>query len=91
MPDSVSRSQRFRGRRPPTHGDGWQVTTVARRGTNRSARTSCAVTDREVRLDEPHWYVTLRYAVEYSHRPDRYDHLVVAEDALEALDEWLED
>lgn len=90
MPDSVSRTQRFRGRRPPTHDDGWQVSTVARRTTNRSARTSCAVTGRDVRLDRPHYYVTLRKRTEYSHRPDGYDHLVVAVDALEELDEWLE-
>lgn len=88
---SESRSHRFRGRSPPDRDGDWQVSTVARRGTNHSGTAVCAVTGATVPLDTAHYYVTLRRETRSPIRPDEYDHLVVADGALGELDEWLED
>lgn len=91
MPESQSRTQRFRGRSPPDRELGWQVTTVARRSTNDSGAAVCAVTGTTVALVDDHFYVTLRKPTDSPVRPPEFDHLVVAEGTLDELDEWLEE
>ncbi|WP_339105953.1 hypothetical protein [Haloterrigena salinisoli] len=87
---SQSRTQRFRGRSPPDREPGWQVSTVARRSTNKSGAAVCAVTGATVALEETYYFVTLRKPTNSPVRPPEYDHLVVREGALDELDEWLE-
>lgn len=87
---SEPRSARFCGRSPSDRDDEWTVATVARRATNKSGATPCAVTNATVTLSEPHYYVTLKREDTGSVQPTEYEHLVVAEDALDELDAWLE-
>ncbi|AEH39501.1 hypothetical protein [Halopiger xanaduensis] len=91
MSESDARSSQFRGQSPPTHGEEWEVTNVSRRFTNREATTACAVTGSSVALDEPHYYVTVKRETVGRFQPPDYDHLIVAKDALDVLDGWLED
>ena len=88
MFESQSRTQRFRGRSPSDRNDDWQVTTVARRSTNKSGSLCCHRCDRP--LDESHFYVTLRRPTRSPTRPPEFDHLVVHDGALDELDAWLE-
>lgn len=90
MPESRSRTQRFRGRSPPDRDDEWEVSTVARRTTNLSGSRPCAVTGTTVSLNEPHYLVTLRKPAVGVLRNYEYDQLIVADGALEKLDDWLE-
>lgn len=90
MSESKSRTARFRGRSPPDRDD-WEVSTVARRTTNTSGAAVCAVSGETVTLSEPHYYVTLRTPALGVLRNYEYDHLVVADGALDELDAWLED
>lgn len=91
MSESQSRTQRFRGRSLPDREDDWLVSTVARRGTNRTGSAICTVTGATVALDEVHFFVTLRKPTRSSTRPPEFDHLVVRDGALGELDEWLQD
>lgn len=85
-----SRTTRFRGRSPPDRDD-WEVTTVAHRGTNTDDSRVCAVTGETVSLNDPHYLVTLRTPALGVIRNYHYDDLVVADGALDELDDWLED
>ena len=91
MSESQSRTQRFHGRSPPDRDGDWQVTTVARRSTNKSGSKVCAATGATVPLSEPHFYVTLRRPTRSPVRPPEFDHLVVRDGALDELDAWLEE
>ncbi|PGF14230.1 hypothetical protein CP556_24805 [Natrinema sp. CBA1119] len=91
MPDTQSRTQRFRGRSPPDRDDGWQVSTVSCRTTNHGRSEYSPVTETDVSIDESHFYVTLRRESEYRFNPAEYEYLVVADGALGELEEWLED
>ncbi|WP_121744876.1 hypothetical protein [Natronorubrum halophilum] len=84
------RTQRFRGRSPPGRPE-WTVSTVARRSRNRSEPTSCAVTEAPVELEDSHYFVTLTRETPGRFQPEDYEHLVVADGALDELDDWLED
>lgn len=57
---SQSRTARFRGRSPPDRDAEWEVSTVARRGTNHDGSAVCAVTGTTVALSDAHYLVTLR-------------------------------
>ncbi|PCR88633.1 hypothetical protein [Natrinema ejinorense] len=87
--DQQSRTKRFRGRSPPDRDAEWEVSTVARRTTNQSGSRVCAATGETVPLSETHFFVTLRKPALGVLNDYEYDHLVVREDALEELDEWL--
>jgi hypothetical protein len=91
MPETQSRTARFRGRSPPDRAAEWAVSTVARRGTNTSASAVCAATGATIALDGPHYLVTLRKSALGVLNDYEYDELIVADGALDELDDWLED
>ncbi|WP_455448216.1 hypothetical protein [Natrinema thermotolerans] len=91
MSDTESRTTRFRGRSPPDRDDEWEVSTVARRGTNSSGSAVCAATGANVPLDEAHSLVKLRKPALGVLRDYEYDDLIIADGALDELDDWLED
>lgn len=86
-----SRTARFRGRSPTDRDDEWGVSTVARRGTNQSGSAVCAATDANVSLDEAHYLVKLRKPALGVLDDYEYDDLIVADGALDELDDWLEE
>lgn len=86
---SESRTDRFRGRSLPNR-NGWEVSTIAYRGTNRSNTATCPVTNSEVALDDLHYYVTIRTPGVGPWTEWEYDSIVVADGALGELDQWLE-
>jgi len=90
MSDTESRTARFRGRSPPDRDDEWEVSTVARCGTNQSDSAVCAATDANVSLDEAHYLVKIRRPVVGLLRDYEYDDLIVADGAIDELDDWLE-
>ncbi|WP_455448201.1 hypothetical protein [Natrinema thermotolerans] len=58
---------------------------------NRSGSAVCAATGTNVSLDGPHFLVTLRKPALGLLRNYEYDELIVADGALDELDDWLED
>ena len=91
MSDTQSRTQRFRGRSLPDRDDEWEVSTVARRTTNKTGSRPCAVTGKTVDLADQHYLVKLRKPALGMLRNYEYDQLIVADGALDELDNWLED
>lgn len=83
-----SRTARFRGRALPDRPD-WEISTIARRTTNRDATETCVATGAEIPLDGVHYLVTIRTPgkgwTDYE-----YDEFVVSDGALGELDVWLE-